>query len=260
MSILHIQALNAGYGAKTVLHNINLTVTAGQFVSVVAPNGAGKSTLLKTVASLLPAQSGTIRLHDQMLTSYSRRALAQQLAIVGADVTAPDYTALQLVLLGRFPHIRRFCSPSPQDHAIVQHAMEDVGIWDKRANRYNALSQGERQKVIIARALAQQPQLLLLDEPTAHLDVGNQYRLLQLIKQLALHKNLAVIAVTHDINLALEFSTHLLILKDGRILAYGPPQAVATAENLQQLYGMNFTLYRDAATPYVRPTLSDIAD
>lgn len=255
MDILQIQALDAGYGSNPVLQDINLTVSTRQFVSVVAPNGTGKSTLLKTIAGVLPFLKGLILLHGKTLTSYSRQEMAKQIAVVGADLANFEYTALQMVLMGRFPHIGRFSGLSAIDHSIVQTAMEDVGIWDKRQCRCNELSQGERQKVIIARALAQQPELLLLDEPTAHLDISNQYDVLRLIKKLALHKNMAVIAVIHDINLALEFSTHLLFLQNGQMLAYGKPQEVTTPETLRKLYGMDFTLYRDAAATYVRPSL-----
>lgn len=256
-NILQIESLDAGYGSKAVLRNISLNVAEGQFVSVVAPNGTGKSTLLKTMAGVLAPLNGVIRLQNEQLATFSRRDLAKQIAVVGSDVAAPDYTALQMVLIGRFPHIRRFSGPCAEDYAIVQTAMEDVGIWDKRTSPCRELSQGERQKVIIARALAQQPKLLLLDEPTAHLDVCNQYVILHLIKKLALHKHMAVIAVIHDINLALEFSTHLLFLKSSQILAYGKTQEVATSEMLKKLYDMEFTLHCDAAATYIRPSLGD---
>lgn len=256
MDILQVQSLVAGYGSRTVLQDISFTVSTGQFVSLVAPNGAGKSTLLKTIAGVLPPWNGFILLKDKPLTSYSRRELAKQIAVVGSDVTAQDYTALQMVLMGRFPHMRRFSGPSAEDHAIVQMAMEDVGIWHKRLCLCSELSQGERQKVIIARALAQQPVLMLLDEPTAHLDIGNQFGILQLVKRLALCKDLAVIAVIHDINLALQFSTHLLFLHNGRILAFGKPQEVTTSKILKKLYGMDFTICCDAVATYVRPNLA----
>lgn len=255
MNILQIQSLDVGYNSKIVLQDISLAVTAGQFISVIAPNGTGKSTLLKAIAGILKPMSGTICLHDKALANYSRRELAQQIAVVGSEVTMQEYTALQMVLMGRFPHIPRFSGPTPRDHAIVQTAMEEVGVWDKRHQSCSELSQGERQKIIIARALAQQPKLLLLDEPTAHLDVSNQFSILHLIKKLALNKDMAVIAVMHDINLALQFSTDLLFLKKGRILAYGNCRDVATSYNLRQLYDMDFTLYSDAAATYVRPNI-----
>lgn len=254
--MLEVEHLDAGYRSVPVLRRLTFTVAAGQFVGIIAPNGTGKSTLLKTVAGLLPPLAGTIRLLDRDLPSYSRRELARKIAMVSSDIAGYDYTAYQLVLMGRYPHWSRFSGPGKADQALVQEVMEEVGIWDKRMDQCHELSQGERQKVLIARALAQQPRLLLLDEPTAHLDIPNQYGVLDLIKNLASHKGLAVMAVLHDINLALAYSTDLLLLKEGEILAYGHPAEAATPAHLKALYGMEFTLYSDAAATYVRPNVN----
>ncbi len=255
MSVLSLHKLYAGYGPKTILNDINLTVEAGQFVSIIAPNGTGKSTLLKTIAGVLSPLQGEIRLCRQPLSAYNRRDLAKKTAVVSSDIDTVNFSAWQMVMMGRFPHIPRFSSPSEEDNTVVQSAMEDTGIWPKRDFLYSHLSQGEKQKIMIARALAQQPELLLLDEPTAHLDICNQYAILQFIKDLAKRKQMAVIAAIHDINLALHFSTHLLFLKDGRILGNGPTDEILSAEILTELYGMPFTLRRDVGTVYVRPAL-----
>jgi len=260
LAILKVKSLDVGYGTKLVLEDINLTVSPGQFVGVIAPNGTGKSTLLKTIAGILPPLKGAILLGDQPLSHYSRRELAKKIAVVGSDITVGHYTALQMVFMGRFAHIPRFSNATKKDHAIVQQAMEDVGIWDKRSSLCSELSQGEKQKVIIARALCQEPKLLLLDEPTAHLDICNQFGILQLIKNVARRNQIAVVAVLHDINLALQFSTHLLFLKSGRLLAYGHHQGVLSAELLKTLYGMDFTLYQDSAATYVRPSWAEEID
>lgn len=251
--ILAMSHLTAGYKMKQVLENISLAVTAGQFVSIVAPNGTGKSTLLKTIAGVLPPLAGSVCIQGKVIECFSRRELAQRIAVVGSEVEASNYTVREMVVMGRFAHMSWFSGPSAMDLEIVQAALEDVKIADKQHCLCSELSQGERQKVIIARALAQQPQLLLLDEPTAHLDICNQFGILQLIKNLARDKNMAVIAVIHDLNLALQFSTELLFLKDGGILAYGKPKQTATLPILKQLYGMDFTLHCDAAATYVRP-------
>lgn len=257
MNLLSVKALSVGYPPKTILQDISLTTNPGQFISIIAPNGAGKSTLLKTIAGVLKPIKGGILLQDKPLASYHRRELASQIAVVGSEITALDYTAWNVALMGRFPHIGRFASASDEDYAIVETAMREVGIWHKKDLSCSKLSQGEQQKVIIARALAQQPRLLLLDEPTAHLDVCNQYAVLHLIKQLSLHKNLGVISVIHDINLALEFSTHLLLLKHGEMLAYGRPQEILKVELLKELYGMDFALFRDENNIYVKPKLAN---
>jgi len=256
MELLRIQSLDAGYGAKTVLQNINLTADAGQFISVVAPNGAGKSTLLKTIAGVLAPLNGSVLLKGKALADYSRRDIATRIAVVGAETTRFEYTALQMVMMGRFPHVGRFAGPTAADRSIVQATMETVGVWDMRLCPCDELSQGERQKVVVARALAQQPALLLLDEPTAHLDIGNQFAILQQIKDIGLQRNMAVIAVIHDTNLALRFSTHLLFLQDGRTLAYGEPREIALADMLRTMYGMEFIVHRDAAATYIQPNLA----
>lgn len=255
MTVLQIQDLDAGYGTKAVLRGVNLAVGAGEFVSVIAPNGAGKSTLLKIAAGVLPPLAGTVMLHDRQLTSYSRRELARQVAMVSSDITAHDYTLYQMTLLGRFAHMNRFAGPSAQDRNIVDKALHDVGLWQQRSCLCSELSQGERQKVLLARALAQQPVLLLLDEPTAHLDVGNQFAIMELIKQLAHDKQIAVMAVMHDINLALGYATRLLLLHNGGILADGSPRDAATPDNLKTLYGMDFTFICHAAATYVQPSV-----
>ena len=137
----------------------------------------------------------------------------------------------------------------------MDKALHDVGLWQQRSCLCSELSQGERQKVLLARALAQQPVLLLLDEPTAHLDVGNQFTIMELIKQLAHDKQIAVMAVLHDINLALGYATRLLLLHNGGILADGSPLEVATPDNLKALYGMDFTFICHAAATYVQPSV-----
>jgi iron complex transport system ATP-binding protein len=256
MDILRLESLDAGYGAKTVLHNINLTADAGQFISVIAPNGTGKSTLLKTIAGVLAPLKGSVLLQGKALTGYSRRDIATRIAVVGAETARFEYTALQMVMMGRFPHTGRFAGPTAADRSIVQATMETVGIWDMRLCPCDELSQGERQKVVVARALAQQPALLLLDEPTAHLDISNQFTILQQIKDVGLQRNMAIIAVIHDINLALRFSTHLLLLRDGRMMAYGDPREIALADMLQTMYGMEFIVHRDAAATYIQPNLA----
>lgn len=255
MTLLSIRGLDAGYHAKKILANINLTVETGQFISIIAPNGTGKSTFLKTIAGILPPLQGELLLAGKSLTAYKRRDLAKKIAMVSSDISENEFTAWQMVMMGRFPHIPRFSSPSADDKAAVQAAMEDAGIWLERNSHYAKLSQGEQQKVIIARALAQQPELLLLDEPTAHLDICNQYGVLQLIKNLAVRKQMAIIAAIHDINLALQFSSHLVFLKNGAIVGSGPTNEVLSAEILADLYGMTFVLNRDSETMYVRPNL-----
>ena len=253
-ALLTIQSLTAGYQTEDVLQNISFTVSAGEFISIVAPNGTGKSTLLKCITGVLPLRDGKVLLRDRKRSSYKPREFARQVAVVGEEEESFDFSAEQIVFMGRFPHIPRFAQPSAVDRGLVQEAMDNVGIWHKRHAKLHELSQGERQKVMIARALAQSPQLLLLDEPTSHLDIANQYAVLGLVKKLAAERNIAVIAVLHDINLALRFSSRLILLKQGHLLADGPPETVLTPEMLEILYGMKFSLLREGNICCVQPS------
>lgn len=256
--LLTVFSLTAGYHDEDILKDISFQVAAGEFVSIVAPNGTGKSTLLKCITGVLPLRAGEIQLHGRSVRTYAPREFARQVAVVGEEDSAFAYTTEQIVTMGRFPHIPRFAQPSSVDRALVQEAMDSVGIWHKRRSTMQELSQGERQKVMIARALAQAPKLLLLDEPTSHLDIANQYSVLGLVKRLASERNIAVIAVLHDINLALRFSSRMILLKQGRLLADGPPKTVLTPDMLQALYEIKFTLLRQGDICCVQPESAEV--
>ncbi|EAX47633.1 ABC transporter related [Thermosinus carboxydivorans Nor1] len=251
--LLEVRSVSAGYGSKLILRDITFTVNRGDFLSIIAPNGTGKSTLLRCIGGVLPVQKGSINICGQDIRAFSRRALAKKIAVVSEEDATFDYSVYQTAFMGRFAHISRFGGETPEDHRIVQQVLNDVGMWEKRQVNMSQLSQGERQKVLIARALAQCPELLLLDEPTSHLDIRNQFLILKLIKELTAKNNIAVIGVLHDINLALRFSTHLALLKDGRMLAYGSPD-VLTEEILGVMYGLNFVLRHYEGYVYVQPS------
>lgn len=251
--LLEVAGVSAGYGTKLILHDISLTIDRGDFLSIIAPNGTGKSTLLRCISGILKVQKGSITLDGKEVQCYPRRLLAQKVAVVGEEDTAFDYSAYETALMGRFAHIDRFSGEKPVDYEIVEQALSDVGMWNKRAAMMNELSQGERQKVLIARALAQQPEILLLDEPTSHLDIRNQYLILKLIQELTAKNNIAVVGVLHDINLALRFSNKLAFLKDGKLLAYGSAEVVSE-ELLTEMYGFKFMLRHDGGHVYVQPS------
>lgn len=251
--LLTVTGVAAGYQGRAVLRDISLTADPGQFISIVAPNGAGKSTLLRAIAGTLPLLNGEILLAGRPLHSFSRRDLARRVAMVGPEPAAGDYTARQMVAMGRFPHLSRLAGPSAADAAIVAAALDSVGLAAAGDRRFGQLSQGERQKVLIARGLAQEPRLLLLDEPTAHLDIAGQLAILGLVRDLTNRKGLAVVAIIHDLNLALRFSDRLMLLSRGRTAAWGRPEEAATAEVLQEIYGIDFVLDRDGGQLYVRP-------
>lgn len=251
--LIEVKSVSAGYGHKTIIEDINFTVDRGSFLSIIAPNGTGKSTLLRCIGGVLPLKTGSIIIDGTPVAAFSRRELAKKVAVVGEEDAAFDYSVYQTAFMGRFAHISRFGGESAQDHQIVEQALNDVGMWAKRNDNMSRLSQGERQKVLIARALAQQPEILLLDEPTSHLDVYNQFVILRLIKELTIKNNIAVVAVIHDINLALRFSTRLVLLKNGKMLACGEPD-ILSEDLLLSMYGMEFVLHRQDEQIYAQPS------
>ncbi|BBB91893.1 MAG TPA: ABC transporter ATP-binding protein [Methylomusa anaerophila] len=251
--VLRAESLTAGYNGKPIVSDIDFTVDHGEFLSIVAPNGTGKTTLIRTLAGVLPPLHGAVSVCGRNVAGYSRRDLAKLVAVVGQNESVADYTVEQVVAMGRYSHIPRFGSRTHQDESIINRVLAQVGMKEKRKIFAGQLSQGERQKVTVARALAQCPKLLILDEPTSHLDVKNQIEILRLIKRMTAEQGLTTLAVLHDINLASHFSTHLAFLKDGRMTSYGRTQEVLSVETLQNLYGMNFTLLKDAGSIFVQP-------
>jgi iron complex transport system permease protein len=234
--LLRLQTVKFSYDHE-ILHNINLEVRAGEVVALLGPNGAGKSTLLNLAAGKLQPQTGEIFLREQLLAEFSRRAIAQQIALVAqaSDLHFP-LTALEYVLAGRFANTAGIGFDTPADIEIALQSLAATDTAQFAARSFNQLSSGEKQRVVLARALAQQPHLLLLDEPTANLDLAHQIALLKLVAQLTHKHRLGALFVTHEINLAAEFADRIALLKDGKILACGTPNEVMTAELLQQVF------------------------
>ncbi len=230
--------ISTGYGGQMVLDHISVSVPAGSFYCIIGPNGSGKTTLLKTIAGILPPQDGTIELLGEPLNAYSRRRLAQKLAYVPqlASVGFP-FTVKEIVLMGRTPHQDWLGTPGPTDVRMADTALRYTGLTHLARRRFEHLSGGERQRVFIARAICQQPQVMVLDEPTAALDLAHQVRIMDLMEQLRHDTGLTVIMVSHDINLAAMYADNLLLLKDGQPLSQGTPASVLTYPNLENAYG-----------------------
>ena len=225
--------------AAPVLRDVSFAVAPGQLVAVLGPNGSGKTTLLKCLAGLWAPSSGRIVLDGRDLARLAPRERARRLAVVPQEhAPAFPYTVQDAVLMGRAPHIPAYASPSSQDRWAARVAMEAVGIGELAARPTSRLSGGERQLTLIARALAQEAPLLLLDEPTAHLDFRNQHRVLGLVRRIAADKALTVIMTHHDPNLVAGIADQVLLLKEGALLAEGAPGAVLTEDLLGRLYGL----------------------
>ncbi|MEP7273161.1 MAG: ABC transporter ATP-binding protein [Acidobacteriota bacterium] len=244
---------------REVLAGITLEVNAGEVVALLGPNGAGKSTLLGVACGMLKPTRGAATLLGREVWSYARREIARHVALVAqtGEVRFP-LTALEYVLAGRYAHVRAFGFDSPEDFEIAQTSLEATDAVQFAGRRFNELSSGERQRVVLARALAQQPQLLLLDEPTANVDIAHQVSLLELVRGLTRSRKLGALLVTHEINLAADFADRVALLKDGRLLASGTPGEVMTAELLSQCFETELIVDRHPRTgnPRVSPMLS----
>jgi iron complex transport system ATP-binding protein len=234
--ILEAQQISIGYGYRFVGKDLNIAIGRGEVLALLGPNGGGKTTLLKTLLGLIPPLAGTIRLAGQNLARLSIQERARLMAYVPqVHAGTFPFTVADLVLTGRSAHGDLFSPPSARDHAAVEQAAQRLGISHLLDRPYTHISGGERQLALIARALAQEPQLVMLDEPTASLDFGNQGKVLREIRALAEHDQ-GVVFSTHDPNHALRFADRALLIGDGGCLAEGSPRTVLTTSSLSALY------------------------
>lgn len=236
---LALDHISVTLGDTPVLHDISLSVAPGEFLSIIGPNGCGKSTLLKVICHMVRPQSGQARLCGRPLSSYSRRQLARHMAILTQKHDIPeDMTVYELVSLGRFPYRTFYRRFSAQEKDIIEKAMADAGIQSCRDRLVHTLSGGEQQRAFLAMTMAQEPQILLLDEPTTYLDIRHQLDILELLQELNETRHLTIVVVLHDMNQALRYSRRTLVMKEGRIVAGGPSQEVITPALLQDVFGV----------------------
>lgn len=235
---IQIEHLSFHYGEREVLTDVSFTAREGELVSVLGPNGVGKSTLFRCMLGLLKPSAGTVKVQGQDISGMNLRELAQTIAYIPqAHHPAFGYTVLDMVLMGTSAHVSAFAAPGAKQLAVAQEALERLGLSDFAGRDFLRLSGGERQLVLIARALAQQSRTLVMDEPTANLDFGNQMRVLGHIRALA-DAGYTVIQSTHHPEQAYRFSHRILAMQDGRVLADGTPQEVMTAPLMEALYGI----------------------
>ena len=239
---LHSRAVSFGYDsdgreASFTLRDVDVTIPHKSLTGLLGPNGCGKTTLLKLMSGVLRPQSGVLDLSGRDLASIPRRELARHIAVVPQEThPAFDYTALEMVLMGRHPHLGPFRLEGPDDLAIALDAMAATGTKQLAQRSYMTLSGGEKQRVVIAGALAQAPDVLLLDEPTASLDLGYQLEVASLLTRLNRERGVTMVLATHDLNLAASLCDTLVMLRAGRVLAQGPTREVLTGAMIQQLY------------------------
>ncbi len=235
---LEARSLAFGYGRKPLLKGVSLAVDRGQVLGLVGPNGAGKTTLLRLLAGTLTPWEGEVLLEGVPLLALPPKERARRVAVVAQSPTVPaGFSALDVVLLGRTPHLGFFQWEGPRDLTIARRAMELAECWPLARRPIQSLSGGERQRVFIARALAQEPSLLLLDEPTAHLDLGYQSSILDMVSRIVSEGHVAVVAAMHDLTLAAQYCHGIAMLRDGCIAAQGAPSQVLTPEVLAETYG-----------------------
>ncbi len=236
---LELKDVTCGYGNKPVVHQVSLPVDAGEVLYLLGPNGSGKTTLFKTILGLLKLQSGDILVGGENIRNLSRTQIAKVMGYIPQAHNPPfPYQVLDVVLMGRTAHLGPFASPSDKDMQIAEEAIDTLNISHLRDKIYTQISGGERQLVLIARALAQQPQVLIMDEPTSNLDFGNQMMVLKQVRQLA-GLGLAVIMSSHFPGHALLNATKVLLLNKGKTFGPGRPEETVTEESLKELFGVD---------------------
>lgn len=234
--ILTIQNLCCGY-PKFQLSEINIVISKGSFSGIIGPNGSGKTTLFRAITGTLGIKSGQILLGDKNLRSLAPRLRAQNIAIVSQFIDAGDISVEDYVLMGRIPYHSRFSFfESEEDFRIAREYMEMTDTWRFKDQLMSELSGGEQQLAAIARALTQQPELLLLDEPTSHLDITHQVHILNVLQQLNQEMGLSVLMVIHDLNLASEYCDRLILVNRGKIHTQGTPEEVLTFQHIEDVY------------------------
>ena len=224
---------------REVLRSVDLTLARGDLVALVGTNGSGKTTLLRLLTGVLQAHAGTVRFDGRPVAAWRRSELARRVAVLPQQLDLPvGFRVAELVEMGRAPHARRLFASTEADARAVTRALADADALDLAERYAEELSGGERQRLLVAMALAQEPDLLLLDEPTLHLDLAHQVALLAAIRRLRDQRGLTVLAVLHDLNLAAAFAPRVAVLDQGRIVADGPPADVLTPDVVQRVFGV----------------------
>lgn len=238
--MLKVENLQFSYrSGLEILKQISFSLDDGQFMAILGNNGAGKSTMLKCFNRILPAKHGQVYMDGQDLLQMPSREIAKRIAFVAQSVPDMQMTVHDIVMLGRRPYMR--WGFTKRDHDIVHESMDRLGLLQLRGRFLNQLSGGERQKVVLARALAQQPKVLLLDEPTSSLDLQNQYQVLEIVRDICHKTGISAIMVIHDLNLALRFCDRFLMLKDGQVYRYGSKETL-DRQSILDIYGISAEL------------------
>lgn len=248
---LVLKNINVTLGDRKIIQDISLAVAKGEFVGIIGPNGSGKSTLLRTIYRIIQPNSGTIILDGKNLKDVKLAESAKKMGVVGQFNTINfDFTVFEMVMMGRTPHKGLLGSDKPADYEISLEAIRKVGMESHINRSFSTLSGGEKQRIILARALAQQPQLLILDEPTNHLDIKYQLQILSIVKSLGI----GVLAALHDLSLAAMYCNKLYVLKDGNVITSGIPNKILTPKLVRDVYEIECDIKENSDTGYLAIT------
>ncbi len=254
MEGVKIKDLYYDYPEKPVLKNINLNLGRGSFTAVLGPNGCGKTTLLKNISGYLKPRKGQVSVLGTSIQQLSPRERAKLIGYIPQNTTPGfGFTCGEIVAMGRLPYLGRFQWETPEDRAAVRGAMEQTGVWPLKDRPFGNISGGEMQRVFIARALAQRPRVLLMDEPVSHLDIKFQVEIIGLIRRLCNTINITAIAVMHDLNLASRYCNQIILMKSGKIVSVGSAAKVITRENLAKVFGVNVEIIQHKGTILLCP-------
>jgi iron complex transport system ATP-binding protein len=245
--MLTVEGISFSYRDKPVLQDVDLEVRKGEIIGILGPNGCGKTTLLKLLNRNLKPQKGRVLMKGVDLEEISKRKIARHIAVVPqSNEIRFAFTVRDIVSMGRMPFLSQFQGESRDDMQIVEEAMEKTSIKEFADRLISNMSGGERQRVIIARALAQRPEIILLDEPTLHLDINHQFEVLDLVKRLSKEEGLTVVIVSHDLPMVVKYCDRMVLIHDHRIHALGTPQEVLTPENMRTVFNIEAVLEHDA--------------
>ncbi|NLV88262.1 MAG: ABC transporter ATP-binding protein [Tissierellia bacterium] len=248
MFAIEVENLQFGYKEK-IIDDISFKIKEGQFVSLIGPNGSGKSTIIKLLNHIYSPWKGKILIDNKDINSFSKKELARKISLVPQNTLIDyDFTVEDIVLMGRYPYKKRFERYDEKDYEAVHRALKATNTFHIKGKIITEISGGERQRVIIAKALAQGTPIILLDEPTSHLDLNHQMEILNLLKKLNEEKKTTIIIAIHDINLASRYSDEIIILNMGKVIDNGVPEKVITKENMEKVYGVKVAIEKNKHT------------
>ena len=243
----HTDQLTVGYDGKPLIREINIQLKKGEILTLIGPNGAGKSTILKSITRQLATISGTVYLDKQLMSQMSNKEVSQKLAVVLTERMRPELmTCEDIVATGRYPYTGTLGILSAEDKVKVKEAMETVHAWDLKDRDFTAISDGQRQRILLARAICQEPEIIVLDEPTSFLDIRHKLELLTILKQMVLDNQLTVIMSLHELDLAQKVSDKVICVHGEHIEKYGAPEEIFTSDYIRNLYGITRGSYNAA--------------